>query len=94
MDRAELLHALSYDIELNWKNSPGKFKCVKFIETKETLQKHVFLKNRVSTPDLGRTKTHRKQFFRDLGWFQAGPHQKDVQTAPFKTKNDLVDHEL
>ena len=32
MDRAEVLHALSYDIELNWKNTPGKFKLVKLIE--------------------------------------------------------------
>ena len=32
MDRAELLHVLSYDIELHWKNSPGKFKLVKLIE--------------------------------------------------------------
>ena len=32
MDRAEVLHALSYDIELSWKNSPGKFKLVKLIE--------------------------------------------------------------
>ena len=54
----------------------------------------MFLKNRLSTPDLGRTKTPRKQIFRNLGWFQAGPHQKNVQTAPLKIKNDLVDPKL
>ena len=32
MDRAEVLHALSYDIELNWKNNPVKFKFVNLIE--------------------------------------------------------------
>ena len=32
MDRAEVLHALSYNIELIWKNTPDKFNLVKFIE--------------------------------------------------------------
>ena len=32
MDRAEVVHALSYDIELSWKNTPGKFKLVKLIQ--------------------------------------------------------------
>ena len=32
--------------------------------------------------------------FWDLGWFQAGPHQKDVKTAPFKIKIDRLDPEL
>ena len=32
MDRAELLHTASYDTELNWKNTPDKFKLVKLIE--------------------------------------------------------------
>ena len=45
-------------------------------------------------PDLVPTKTYRKQIFWNLGWLQAGPHQKDVQTAIVKTKNDLVDPEL
>ena len=31
MDRAELLHALSYDIELNLKNTPGNFKFVELM---------------------------------------------------------------
>ena len=46
----------------------------------------MFLKKRVSTPDLAHTKTHRKQIFWNLGWFQAGPHQKDVQSTIIKTK--------
>ena len=32
MDPAEVLHALSYDIELRWENTPGKFKFEKLIE--------------------------------------------------------------
>ena len=32
MNRAEVLHALSYDIELSWKNTPDKFNFVKLIE--------------------------------------------------------------
>ena len=32
MDRAEVLHALSYDIELSWKNTPGEFELVKLIQ--------------------------------------------------------------
>ena len=32
MDRAVVLHALSYDIERNWKNTPGKFNLAKLVE--------------------------------------------------------------
>ena len=32
MDRAEVLHTLSHDIELSWKNTPGKVKFVKLFE--------------------------------------------------------------
>ena len=52
----------------------------------KALQEWVFLKNRVSMPDLVQTKTHRKQIFWSLGPFQAGPHQQVVQTEPVKTE--------
>ena len=32
MGRAEVLHALSYDTELTWKNIPGKFEFMKLVE--------------------------------------------------------------
>ena len=41
-------------------------------------------------PDLAPTKTHQKQFFWTLGWLQAGPHQKDVQSRSLKTKKCSV----
>ena len=46
----------------------------------------MFVKNQVSMPDLVFTKTHRKQIFWNLRWFQAGPHQKVVQSRSLKTK--------
>ena len=32
MNRAEVWHALNYDIELSWKNTPDKFKFVKLVD--------------------------------------------------------------
>ena len=39
MNRAEVLHAISYNIELRWKNAAGEFKFVKLIENQRFQKK-------------------------------------------------------
>ena len=46
----------------------------------------MFVKNRVSMPGLDPTKTHPKQMFWNLWWFQPGPHEKVVQSRSLKTR--------